>query len=298
MKIKEVLSKYFTNEELGKVDTIASFPDDKSVEIGGIKYKLQGDNLILDEFPAKYGFEIDASKDENFKTWESVAFIKVRIINTGTEIVEKARTGALYDESYYTLRGGGSPYIQYPNNFYGFSEEDRFKDLGTEILEKYGKSKILDCGCATGSFVNQLQLLGFDGYGFDISEYAIKHAVCSNLFHADGRNLPFGDNEFDILVSQDYMEHIHPDDLPKVLEEQKRILKPGGVALHFIPFYKEYDEPVQIDAHLCNASRKWWASFFKKSAILEMEYAPAEDNQWDYSNGILIKYFVLRKKLN
>jgi SAM-dependent methyltransferase len=296
-KTTSLLSRYFTPEEISKLEGHVSFSDstENEINIHDIKFEVSGDDLLLKEFPEKYGLQMDHNRADDFNTWESIAFIKVRIINSGTDIINRARTGDLYDESYYTLRGGGSPYVNYPLNVYGYSEETRFIDLAKEIADKYGKSTILDCGCATGVLVNQFQLQGFDGYGFDISEYAIKNGICKNLFHADARNLPFRNDQFDILISQDFMEHVHPDDLGLVLTEQKRILKPGGVALHFIPFYKEYDKPVQIDAHLCNANRAWWVEYFKSSGILNVDYIPDEDNQWDYSNGILVKYFVLRK---
>jgi len=292
-----VFDRYFTPEESEKLGQFVLLNEDETeLEIEKIKFQVSPEGLVLTHFPdEEYGFSPDQGRGSEFSTWEAIAFIKVRIINHGEDIVQKARTGELYDESYYTLRGGGSPYLNYPLNVHGYSEEDKFISQADELLNKYGKVKILDCGCATGILVNQLQQRGFDAYGFDISEFAISKGICKNLFHADGRKLPFEDNQFNILISQDFMEHIHPDDLPAVLSEQKRVLAPGGVALHFIPFYKDFAQPVQIDAHLCNANKAWWVEYFTSSGILELDYAPDEDNQWDYADGILSKYFILRK---
>jgi SAM-dependent methyltransferase len=311
MNINEVLGKYFTETELVKLNQKMVYaPEKNELLVDEIRFSIKDGELVLEEFPKKFGYEIPADKKADYRAWEAVAFIKVRIINSAEDIIERARTGELYDESYYTARGGGGPYTNYPYRYDGVTEEDRFKDQAIELKAKYpnpgnisflkrffgAKPKVLDCGCATGTFVNQLLKVGYDAYGFDISEFAIKNGICKNLYLADGRKLPFKDGEFDILVSQDYMEHIHPDDLPVVLEEQKRILKKGGIALHFIPFYKDYDKPVQLDAHLCNANRNWWKSFFESTNILKVDYAPDEDGQWDYSEGILPKYFILRKE--
>jgi hypothetical protein len=52
--------------------------------------------------------------------WEVVAFLKVRRLATPNEVIERARTGELYDESYFTKRGGGAPYIGYPRELTGF----------------------------------------------------------------------------------------------------------------------------------------------------------------------------------
>jgi len=96
------------------------------------------------------------------------------------------------------------------------------------------------------------------------------------------------------LSSQDYMEHIHPDDLSAVLKEQKRVLKKNGIALHFIPFYKDFKSPVQIDAHLCTANRSWWKNILEQTNILTLEFMPDEEDQWDYTHGLLSQYIVLR----
>ncbi len=297
MNLNEVLEKYFTNAEIEKLNSKLIFSEkENTLNIDDIRFSINDGKLILEDFPKKFGYEIPVEKNENYRAWEAVAFIKVRIINSAEDIIERARTGELYDESYYTARGGGGPYTNYPYRYDGVSEEDRFIDLAIELVKEYGKLKILDCGCATGILVNQLQSVGFDAYGFDISEFAIKNGICNNLYLADGRKLPFKNNEFDILISQDYMEHIHPDDLPEVLREQKRILKKGGIALHFIPFYKEFESPVQIDAHLCNANKNWWKNFFETENTLMLKYTPNEDGQWDYSEGILPKYFILKNE--
>jgi len=92
------------------------------------------------------------------------------------------------------------------------------------------------------------------------------------------------------------MEHIAPADLPSVIREQIRVLRSGGRLVHFIPFY-DTPAPYLLDAHLCNASVDWWTeilSGFDRLAINQR--APAVD-QWDYSKGILSRYFVLTKRL-
>jgi ubiquinone/menaquinone biosynthesis C-methylase UbiE len=50
---------------------------------------------------------------------------------------------------------------------------------------------------------------------------------------ADICNLPFKDNEFDIILCNHVLEHI-PDDT-KAMEELYRILKPGGFGVFQIP---------------------------------------------------------------
>ena len=138
--------------------------------------------------------------------------------------------------------------------------------------------------------VKELQTLGFVAQGVDISPWSVENAVCPGLQQADLRSLPFAAHAFDCLISQDVMEHIHPEDMDGVLSEQRRILAPSGVAYHFIPFY-DSDGPFQLDAHLCNASKKWWDA--KLSQHFRVARYASTD-QWNYTNGILATYYELR----
>src|SRR5690606_10207253 len=45
--------------------------------------------------------------------------------------------------------------------------------------------------------------------------------------------IPFADNTFDLVVSDQVLEHVF--DLPTVLSEITRILKPGALAIHRFP---------------------------------------------------------------
>jgi SAM-dependent methyltransferase len=49
----------------------------------------------------------------------------------------------------------------------------------------------------------------------------------------DGRHLPFGDEEFDVIFSSNMLYHVAP--LQDFLAEIWRVLRPGGTALHILP---------------------------------------------------------------
>ena len=55
------------------------------------------------------------------------------------------------------------------------------------------------------------------------------------FFVCDGHKLPFADESMDVVSSQQVLEHVHPDALHAFYSEEKRVLKPGGVAMHSIP---------------------------------------------------------------
>jgi SAM-dependent methyltransferase len=49
----------------------------------------------------------------------------------------------------------------------------------------------------------------------------------------DGRALSFSDGTFDIVFSSNVLEHI--PDLPRLLDEMARVLKPDGIGVHIVP---------------------------------------------------------------
>lgn len=92
---------------------------------------------------------------------------------------------------------------------------------------------VLDYGCNAGHGSEILSRRATKVTGVDVSTSAIETAKkitkVENLKFrlVDGKALPFKDNEYDIVVSCQVVEHIV--DVDKYLEELKRVLKPDGV---------------------------------------------------------------------
>ena len=53
-----------------------------------------------------------------------------------------------------------------------------------------------------------------------------------NLKTYDGRNLPFPDENFDVICSNAVLEHVNPNDFAKLSNEISRIMKPSGISYH------------------------------------------------------------------
>jgi 2-polyprenyl-6-hydroxyphenyl methylase/3-demethylubiquinone-9 3-methyltransferase len=94
---------------------------------------------------------------------------------------------------------------------------------------------VLDLGCGGGFLAEALARRGAEVTGIDPSGGAIRaaraHAAGEGLAirydEGSGEALPYPDASFDIVVSVDVLEHVA--DLPRVLDEVARVLKPGGV---------------------------------------------------------------------
>jgi len=113
----------------------------------------------------------------------------------------------------------------------GYARRKLFDELH---LNPSGK-QALEVGCGGGLMCEELAGLGFDVTGIDPSapslEAAIRHARASGCEiryeRAAGESLPYRDQSFDVVFCFDVLEHVR--DLPQVIREIARVLKPGGV---------------------------------------------------------------------
>ena len=121
-----------------------------------------------------------------------------------------------------------------------------------EIVEEVGRGKpptdvrILDHGCGGRSTLLYLCAMGYTGiHGIDLHSSPAKRwnrllsevldIQETRLFTYDGGNLPFADDSFDVVFSQQVLEHVQPNVIDTYYAEEYRVLKPGGVVFHQVP---------------------------------------------------------------
>lgn len=95
--------------------------------------------------------------------------------------------------------------------------------------------KLLDLGCGRGDFSKAFANQGLAAEGADIEQTKSEIISGINVKHFDLEkiNYPYPDNHFDVIFSKSVFEHI--DDPTVFLNEQKRILKPGGRMIILTP---------------------------------------------------------------
>lgn len=116
------------------------------------------------------------------------------------------------------------------------------RELIYKLIDKVSNnrnSKILEIGSSGGYLLMLLNNNGYvNSYGIDISKKAIdqcKQKGIENAFVMDGIKTQFRNEEFDIIVASDVLEHIKE---PKTaLAEWERILKPNGKLIIFVPAF-------------------------------------------------------------
>ena len=116
-------------------------------------------------------------------------------------------------------------------------------DIIEKMLKKYSFSenileqKILDCGCAKGYLLNHLRKSGFKNlFGIDINRNLIADIKDFVIYNMDVCKMSFRDEEFDVVISSDILEHIDDDII--ALREMKRVLKKGGILIIFVPAFQ------------------------------------------------------------
>ena len=118
------------------------------------------------------------------------------------------------------------------------SSEKRFTDIGTQMLDIQPNETALEIGCGTGHSLVQFASRGGQVIAMDISEGMINAARKRmqnkvwernvEFCQADGVSIPFSDGQFDAVFLSFTLELFDTPDIPKVLSECHRALKPNG----------------------------------------------------------------------
>lgn len=96
-----------------------------------------------------------------------------------------------------------------------------------------GRIRVLDFGAGTGHQSSQLHQLGYEVLAVDLPSSAYAHERVYPVINYDGSILPFPDATVDLVFSSNALEHVV--DIRGILNEIRRVLVPGGIAIHILP---------------------------------------------------------------
>jgi 2-polyprenyl-6-hydroxyphenyl methylase/3-demethylubiquinone-9 3-methyltransferase len=159
------------------------------------------------------------------------------------------------------------------------------KKLG---VDPKGKSA-LEVGSGGGILTEEICKMGFTTTGIDPSEQSLatasNHAAAGGLIikyeKGTGENIPYPDRSFDFVFCCDVLEHVQ--DLPRVISEISRVLKPGGVF-----FYDTLNRTFISKVVAIKIWQEWkrWAFMPANLHVWEMFIKPEEMKVLLAKNGL------------
>jgi len=112
-------------------------------------------------------------------------------------------------------------------------EAKRKGRLGSGLIVPLSKpgDKVLEVGCGRGDVLIALAELGRICAGTEISQHMLE--LCNDkglkVVRGCADSIDFPTGSFDVVFSQEVLEHLHPEDVPRHFEEAFRVLRPNGI---------------------------------------------------------------------
>ncbi len=136
--------------------------------------------------------------------------------------------------------------------------ENKYRNKALEMLQIKKGETILEVGFGTGQCLIQIaERVGERGktYGIDISSGMLQVAARKidkaglsdrvELYLGDALQMPYRSNKFDAVFLSFTLELFDTPEIPKVLDEIKRVLKPGG-RLGGVSMSREYGATMSL----------------------------------------------------
>lgn len=105
-----------------------------------------------------------------------------------------------------------------------------------------GGKRVLDVGYGSGTSFLELADRFDEIHGLDTHDYG---SAIARVFAAEGVRValqrasileaPYPDEFFDAVLAMSVLEHLMPDEQPRVMREVRRLLRPGGVLVVGVP---------------------------------------------------------------
>ena len=173
---------------------------------------------------------------------------------------EAARIAKRFDKDYWD----GDRRV----GFGGYRYDGRWRPVAEAIARHYGLkpgSRVLDVGCGKGFLLYEFTqaVPGIHVAGLDISTYAIENGhepVRPFLRQGTAAQLPYGDREFDLVVSINTLHNLYCYDLYAALKEIQRVSRGAGYII--VESYRNEEEKAnllywQLTCEAFNTPQEW-----------------------------------------
>jgi SAM-dependent methyltransferase len=112
------------------------------------------------------------------------------------------------------------------------------QDRRLEMVRRFvdlENARILDVGCGIGTYVRRFRTFSDDVHGIDPEQERVAEASreLPHIVLGVGEALPYPDDHFDLVFSNEVIEHVHDD--RRTAAEMVRVTRPGGAIVVFAP---------------------------------------------------------------
>eukprot|EP00898_Chlorokybus_atmophyticus_P007123 jgi/Chlat1/7411/Chrsp6S07435 len=147
--------------------------------------------------------------------------------------------------------------------------------FGADVMSRLKFHSVLDAGTGNGAMVRLLRSHGKAAYGIELSR-AVLEKECPDLLKAGLvepgvlTNLPYADNSFDMVMSSDVLEHIHPEEADKVVSELVRVSRRHLFLSISLKGHTKVTEGNDDEAHRHTMlrPREWWEAVFARHGVV------------------------------
>lgn len=143
-------------------------------------------------------------------------------------------------------------------------------DFFKQLLKQYDCHHILDAGCGDGRIVFELNKVGFNCTGVDLSDRAIAFARAFNphsRFHIQDLTRLSVEGKFDAILLIETLEHIAPENINQILERIADHLTDNGIVIITVPSVNKKLE----EKHYQHFTQKSLEGFVSK-VLVPLEY--------------------------
>lgn len=187
--------------------------------------------------------------------------------------------------------------------------------LTQEILsaEHIGKkTTVLDAGCGTGQTAAYVaQQYGCQVTGLDHHQLMVEKArkrvrslgLPIQIVHGNTEALPFADSQFDLVLSESVIVFT---DMPRTVQEFRRVLKPGGCLIAIEMVLEQPVSPQRL-AHIKDfygvsriLTEKQWVQLFRKAGFpsihsekYDLQFGIQNVPDFSLSEDVDVKYFEM-----
>ena len=213
----------------------------------------------------------------------------------GTVILPYRIDASFYDREYYVGSKTKSRFseVKTPIKNFFHTIADYYRAFIIKV--NLNPKNALDIGCGTGGLVKALRRFGIDAYGVEISDQALDLAektIRPFLKKGDITNIPHENDEFDIVITFDVLEHVERSKIKKSISESIRVSR--KLILHKI--YTRENLWIRLFhskdySHVSVFTRKFWQRLF-----LEHPDAALQRNSIFRLPKLMESIFLLKKK--